>query len=176
MDPLHSAAFHGQTETAEILMVAGADPNGRDVSCNRPLHLAVQSPFPEATPVVMQQLMGAGARVDALNIYDETPLHTAAGLIFTAAAERVQLLLDAGAAPNARDVYDQTPLHRVARANSRAQEQTSEVLRALIQAGAEANVSDNQGKTPLSEALFWGSEEIARILREAGATGWKGQP
>ena len=45
-----------------------------------------------------------------------------------------------------------------------------EVVRQLVEAGADVNLADNQGMTPLAHAEDAGFDEMAAILREAGAT------
>jgi hypothetical protein len=90
------------------------------------------------------------------------------------------LLLDAGADVNALDEEDCAALH-VAAMNDRL-----DVIKLLLNAGPEMNISDNEGKTPLdivqSRILFWneirkgkdfkGAEiaaEIRTLLRSHGA-------
>jgi ankyrin repeat protein len=45
----------------------------------------------------------------------------------------------------------------------------TEVVRLLGEAGADVNLADGQGMTPLQHAEKDGYAEIARILRDAGA-------
>ena len=45
----------------------------------------------------------------------------------------------------------------------------TEVVRLLVQAGADVNLADGQGVTPLAHALNKGHAEIVAILRAAGA-------
>ena len=56
-----------------------------------------------------------------------------------------------------------TPLHWAARAGK------IEIVRMLIDAGANVNVQTNGGSTPLHEAVRYGSVEIVRMLIDAGA-------
>jgi ankyrin repeat protein len=42
-------------------------------------------------------------------------------------------------------------------------------LRALVEAGADVNIPDRQGRTPLQHARRRGYTEMARILENAGA-------
>jgi ankyrin repeat protein len=44
----------------------------------------------------------------------------------------------------------------------------SEALQALVEAGAEVNLPDRSGRTPLSLARARGYEAIAALLRQAG--------
>jgi uncharacterized protein len=45
-----------------------------------------------------------------------------------------------------------------------------DAARELIEAGADVNLADGQGVTPLAHAEQSGYEEIAAILRDAGAS------
>ncbi len=42
-------------------------------------------------------------------------------------------------------------------------------LRAIVEAGADVNIADRQGQTPLQHARRRGYVEMARILERAGA-------
>ena len=46
----------------------------------------------------------------------------------------------------------------------------TEVVRLLVEAGVDVNLADGQGVTPLAHAEQQGYDEIAAILRDAGAT------
>ena len=46
----------------------------------------------------------------------------------------------------------------------------TEVVRLLVEAGVDVNRADGQGVTPLAHAEQQGYDEIAAILRDAGAT------
>ena len=71
--PLHYAAL--QNNASEVLEVrrAGADPNSTDKQGFTPLHLAAQ----EGAVDTLKLLLEHGARVDAVNIFGNTPLFTA---------------------------------------------------------------------------------------------------
>jgi ankyrin repeat protein len=63
------------------------------------------------------------------------------------------------------DNYNYTPLHLAVR------EESVEIARMLIGAGADLDVQDTWGsKTPLHDAALWGRIEIARMLIDAGAS------
>ena len=62
---------------------------------------------------------------------------------------------------NARDKRGSTPLHLAA--------SHVDVARLLVERGAEVNVGDESGYTPLHAAAASGSAEVARLLLERGA-------
>jgi hemoglobin len=94
-----------------------------------------------------------------------TLLHFAAG---AGCLEVVALLLRLGVDPNIQDRGDHTPLYCVA--NQCASEAGPDVVRALVEAGANVNACAGVTRaTPLHMAARRGHVEIARALLESGA-------
>jgi len=76
----------------------------------------------------------------------------------------------AGADVNARErTGDRTPLHFAAYSGKNGGEPSTELVQALLEAGADVNAVDSGGSTPLAEAMPNGNVEIAKILLAAGA-------
>jgi len=50
-----------------------------------------------------------------------------------------------------------------------SQEGHREIVKLLLEKGADANAKDKDGKTPLDRALSEGHTEIVKLLREANA-------
>lgn len=71
-------------------------------------------------------------------------------------------LIDAGAKLDIQDDFGRTAL-RYAISHGDGEPNT-ELAEALIRAGADVNLADNDGDTPLTK-----SEEVKKILKEAGA-------
>ena len=127
------------------------------------MHLAAENPW---TPLILQALIQAGGDC---NIRDEdttTPLHraTKAGLL-----EHVQLLLQCRADPNARAsprFYDNiAPLHFLPKL---------EIMQALLAAGAQADIKNGKGMTPLmmivsNEGIVSDRGKAVATLLKAGA-------
>jgi hypothetical protein len=81
----------------------------------------------------------------------------------------VEVLLKYKANPDARDTGGQTALHR-ALSNQTASkaDETLQIVRALVQAGANVNALSNDGSTPLRYASAW-IPQAAQYLKDRGA-------
>lgn len=161
VSPLHRAVNRGYLREVQSLLAGGADVNeyveGGDFSGVTALHLAALRGHVR----VMETLLQAGARVNAPTRNGLTPLHFAAGNGHRAA---VQTLLHHKADVNAMDDRSNTPLHLAANAGvSRSilprtaeggeNESTySGIVRDLLKAGADPDVRDGIGISPLDVA------------------------
>jgi cytohesin len=184
--PLHSAAFNGHKEIAELLIAKGADVNVLNAGGYTPLDLANNNPeiadllrkhggktaeelnvlFDAAkkgdTEAVKQHL-AAGADVNAKTDNGMTPLHDAA---YRGHKEIAELLIDKGADVNSKDKYGTTPLHMAASNGDK------EIAELLINNGADVNAKVLSGKfkekTPLDLAIRFKRPETADLLRKHG--------
>ena len=85
---LHRACICGARECVIALLTLGANPNAVDENKSTPLHLTINDPADEmdgrinvpadATVHIVETLLQAGAKVDAVDDWGETPLHDAA--------------------------------------------------------------------------------------------------
>ncbi len=104
------------------------------------------------SPGVVQALLGAGANPNHLDSLGMNPLHWACDYnVIRTAEDRqaiVQMLVDAGAHVNeqAANNYNITPLHLAAYWSP------LQTVRVLLVAGADVNLKDGEGKTPLDWA------------------------
>lgn len=84
-------------------------------------------------------------------------------------AEMVKTLLQAGANANsaARNQMKVAPIHSAAA--NRDVKTALEIVRMLLNAGADVNVTQHGGWTPLQQAAAHGNTELVRLLLERGA-------
>ena len=120
---------HGSKEVTDILIAAGAKPNGTDAAGITPLLRAARARNVE----IVRALLAAGADPNfSRGQIGSTALHVAAG---TLRADIAGLLIEAGADPNARDRDGRTPLARAPHTSKPGQSEA--IVRLLVEAGAE---------------------------------------
>lgn len=107
-------------------------------------------------------LLKHGASMDAKDIHGGPPLLRA---VDSNGLECVRVLIEHGADVNFKDFHGRGILHGCA-INSRAT-----ILRHLLQNvdGLDPNIQDDNGNTPLHDAVACGSEPVARVLLDHGA-------
>ncbi len=164
---LHWASSGGHLDMVELLLTTyKADPNTADEEQWTPLLSASSA---GALPVV-RRLVAAGARLDARTSAGGTPLHYAA----SKGREHVAaFLVEQGASLTATDKRGDTPLHKAARSPSvakmllakgaspnktnktgrtalheAAEDGKGDVCKLLLEAGADADLVDQEGATP----------------------------
>ena len=187
---LHWASRENRGEIVEILIIAKADVNAQDRTGKGPLTLAAESGSADAT----RRLIAAGASVVARDQIGGTPLTWGCGL---GSAETVKLLLDAGADASVVDVNGLTPLIWAAgigkpetvelilakkpelnvkdgvtgdTALMRAvRSGKPESVKMLIVAGADVNLPNKQGYSPVQLAALSGTADKVQMLLDAKA-------
>ncbi|MSR28052.1 MAG: DUF1573 domain-containing protein [Phycisphaerales bacterium] len=187
---IHWAARENRGEIVGILIEAKADVNAQDRTGKGPLTLAAETGSVDAT----SRLIAAGASVTARDQIGGTPLTWACGL---GNAETVKLLLDKGADVGVVDVNGLTPLIWAAgigkpetvavilakkpdlnvkdgvtgdTALMRAvRSGKPDSVRLLIVAGADVNMANKQGYTPVQLAALSGTTEKVQMLIDAQA-------
>lgn len=133
----------------------GADVNLQDAKGHTPLYTAIWN---NELPI-LELLLQHGADVNAQDKYGNTALDTA---IFRLEPKAVALLLQYGADANEKhpDGLHSTPLHRAANNNVMI-----EIVKLLLQHGADVTIKDARGETPLHNA----ASKIAKLLLQHGA-------
>jgi truncated hemoglobin YjbI len=126
------------------------------------LHDAAAAGDPDSVTLLLE----LGADPNARDRGDHTPLYTLANECLLAdAVPIVPALVRAGADVNAADgVTRATPLHMAARRGAVA------IAAALLEAGADLDIRDRRGDTPLRRAQNCRRHAVADLLRSRGAT------
>ncbi|KAM0878224.1 hypothetical protein ACQ4PT_035023 [Festuca glaucescens] len=174
----------GQMDIVRYLLDHGANPNNVDNTGCTPLHEAAKKGHCEA----VELLVSRGAYVDPFSTHHGTPLHVAAqhnqdgamkilldhhadfnmilGIfnspliiaICSCSVKCVNLLLEAGA--DVKGVLTATPLQAAARNG------LTDVLKPLLDAGADPNVRNEFGHLPIQLAAYFGTRRDVEILFE----------
>jgi ankyrin repeat protein len=185
---LVTAARRGNTEAMRLLIAHGADPNGSTRLKAELMRIAYND-----HPAVRQLLSDAGLRlkdlsrsgpptlgnfpvtnadaVRALLEMDANPNPRGRFPLLSLAAFQGQLdtaraLLERDADPNARGQQDATPLMMAAAATR----PDPNLVRLLLEHGADLSAHDRAGHTALDWALTQGDTEVVRLLRQAGGS------
>jgi ankyrin repeat protein len=153
---LRLASEWGCTDTVQLLAEHAADVNSRDWAHWTPLHLASVM----GNVGTIELLLQLGADFNARAKDNSTPLHRAA---YSGCPRAVELLLQRGAEVNACDGAHMTPLHKSLL--NELDQPDVDVVRLLLENGANADVEDDEGRTPFQiassrELLF----DITRLL------------
>ena len=159
---LHVAAFFANHEALRRLVAAGADINALENDFYDIVTIAAV-----ANDVATLKLgLELGCRADNVTSrYDGTALIAAAHL---GHVEVVETLIEAGAPLDHVNNLGWTALIESIVLGDGGERHT-ETLRALVDAGANVNLADAGGNTPLALARGHGYAEMIELLRAAGA-------
>ncbi len=153
----------------KLCLENGMDVNDRFEAAGgvAPLHLASQKGSRE----LVEQLIAAGAEIDALDKGGRSPLGHAA---VCANLEAAEALLEHGASINPDGVGADSALHSVVHMSNLAHfdgENRIKLLELLLEQEPDVNALDSKGYTPLHNAVAWGydSPEMVEMLLAYGA-------
>jgi hypothetical protein len=157
------AATHAnQVQTVEALLKAGADVNIRDNLLDNPFLYAGAEGLLE----ILKLAIAAGADTTITNRYGGTALIPACERGHVAVVK--ELLTHSDVNVNHINNLGWTGLlEAIILSNGDAVHQ--QVVRLLIEHGADANIADKDGVTPLQHAKAKGFKEIVAMLEKAGA-------
>jgi ankyrin repeat protein len=160
--PLHVAAFMKQRDAMRALVDAGADPNVLDADRYDMVTIAAVA----NDPATLEAALKLGNRAtNVTSRYDGTALIAAAHL---GHVEVVRILIKAGAPLDHVNNLGWTALIESIVLGDGGARHTA-TLDALVEAGANVNIADRQGLSPLHLAEARGYREMAEILKAAGA-------
>jgi ankyrin repeat protein len=172
---LAEAAKQGDARMVKMLMDGGSGTEGANLDGQTALMIAIKN----GDLPVFQMLLDAGAKVNVVEkVQEQTPLMWAAAATRNG-AEMVRALIAKGANVNARARFNDwpsqitsepraqshpygglTPLLYAARGGCRG------CVEALVNAGADVNLPNPEGVTPMMLALDNGNTDVAKFLLE----------
>jgi ankyrin repeat protein len=158
---LIAAAYGNHLAVAERLIKAGADVNEQDQTQQSAYLIATSEGYLE----LLKLTLAAGADVHRTDSYNGTGLIRAAD---RGHVEIIRELLKTDIAIDHVNRLGWTALLEAIILGDGGPRHT-EVVRLLVEAGADVNIADSAGVTPLGHAQQHGYDEIAEILRRAGA-------
>ncbi|XP_048113607.1 transient receptor potential cation channel subfamily A member 1a [Alosa alosa] len=166
--PIHAAAFAGAKQSMQVILQRGVEMghsieahiNYVDKSCNSPIHLALRGGNLE----IIKLCMAYGAKINRQQQCDKsTALHSACT---QGATEAVKVMLSAcqniSDIINITDGCSQTPLHKAAIFDH------NELAEYLISKGADIDLTDYKGHSPLLLATSCGAWRTVNLLLSHG--------
>ncbi|XP_045606736.1 transient receptor potential cation channel subfamily A member 1 homolog isoform X2 [Procambarus clarkii] len=150
---LHIAAKNGQHDILNLLLTKGADCNAQDNTGHSPLHLAVTKDYPFCCEILLKC---TDLKVNIQNKTLDTPLHRAAkeGRIHIC----TMILQHNNIEINVRNDKGMSPLHLATLENH------AEVIKLLIENGADCKMQDKYFHLPLHYAAQKGFPECCEVL------------
>ncbi len=159
--PLHVAAFAGHRPVAQALLAAKADPGLLD----KQRYDAVTIAAVRDDPAMVKTLLDKGASAKLItSVYDGTALIAAAHLGHDGV---VKELIRADAPLDHVNNLGWTALIEAVILGDGGSRHVA-TARALVEAGANVNLADRSGVTPLQHARQRGYVEMIRLLEAAG--------
>ncbi|KAG7458245.1 hypothetical protein MATL_G00236160 [Megalops atlanticus] len=154
--PLHLAAISGQLEVCSSLLDMGADINASDIHGQTPLHLAAENDHSE---VVKLFLKHRPELATLANVEGATCAHIAASKGSVAVIKEL-LKFNKGGMTSAHNKTDSScPLHLAAAGGH------TEVVKALLEAGASASEENAEGMTAIHLAARNGHTGMLDVLK-----------
>ena len=160
--PLPAALSKRHFRIADLLYSRGAVIDVRDEEGRTPLYVVSY----RGQVDIMRWLLDRGADANAQRCSPGrfTPLHEAATGTHL---EAVQLLLERNADANLQSTGGDTSLHGAI--HGYFKRKVADIVRRLLEYGADPNICDNDVSTPLHQASYRGLLEVAQLLISYGA-------
>lgn len=161
LSPIHLATDLGHPQCLKIMLEAkGVNVNAKTREKElTALHLAAEGGYCECVEILLEK----GADGNARNHRGQTPLHLAAR---SQSFDCVEMLLRKGNSdPNVSDFDKRTPLHAAVGKAARSYD----IIEILVNWGADVNVKDQYGYTPLHIAALNELSQCVEVLIFHGA-------
>jgi uncharacterized protein len=156
--PLHVATYASQREAIRLLAVAGADLNAMEYQQYDPVTFASVANDEETLALLLQ--LGASAK-NTTSPYEGTALIAAAHL---GHAGVVRQLIAAGAPlDHVNNLHWTALIEAVVLGDGGARH--TDIVRQLLQAGANPKLTDRNGNTPLQLAQARGYQAMVQLLQ-----------
>ncbi len=149
------AATGGDLNTVKLLLAHDADVHAIGRNGWTVMTLAAAKGFID----IVRLLLGHGADPDARDMYGWTPLMRAVEQNRPAVVE--ELLTSAPVDPNAQNEFGATALHRAAALG------LADIAETLLKRGADPQMHDREGRTPLAVAELAGHPDVVALLQDA---------
>ena len=166
--PMFQTVMERHIDTGRLLLRLGADINAKDEHGKTPLARSLLMRH----EAIAQMLIDEGASIKEVDLSGNTVLHYAAGSRLGATVSR---LLQMGACNSEINVHGYTPLHVAIDPTCALPYEGREIdegfhtVELLLDVGANIEMSDNRGRTPLHLAARMADEASIQILLSRGA-------
>ncbi len=150
---LYLALQRGDIDQIERHIFWGADINKAGPSGHMPLHIAAE----QGRPIVTKLLLEHGADVDSKDSRGKTPLHAA---IMSGKTQVAEFLIQHGAEFKPNSLLDDVVSNNLT---------DRDVIRLLLNNGADINHVTSQGDTPLMAAIKQNNRVLVKLLIDNGA-------
>jgi ankyrin repeat protein len=148
-------------EIGELLIKHGANVNGSKSSNHTPLHTACALQNVDVCCGMLKLLLKNGANVNGVDSSGKTALYIAAR---EGAIEVVTILLNHGAHVESLDAFGSSPLIDCCLSNSSLGKPHIEIAELLISRGADMNLVNSDGLSPLAAAMSSGNFKMITYL------------
>jgi len=164
--PLYYVSERGYRGLVDYLILKRPEDMNVRGPDGTPLHAALIGGHADVAQLLLRHCVD----VDIRGLRDQTPLHLAAGHGFLGVT---CTLVDCNAEINARDHSGNTPLHKTmfvwCEQSERTQDCRLDVVKFLLEHGADPDAKNDDHETPLHDASIFGSVKGAQLMLEHGA-------